>query len=200
MMLMASAQAATPVDSGWILQKLARPAPMRTDFVEMRSSRLLKTPLRISGEYRRPDNDTLVREVRQPYVETITIRDGQARIERSGRGARSFALSRAPQLAGMQASFGALLSGDVATVSNAFALATNGSREDWRMTMTPKEAAMKQHLTDITLYGRGAELRCIETRAVAGGEVQRTLLASAARSLPGAVDAIHVERVCHNGG
>lgn len=172
---------------------------MRTDFVEVRSSRLLKNPLRISGEYRRPDNDTLVREVRQPYQETTTIRDGQARIERDGRAARTFALSRAPQLAGMQASFGALLSGDAASVSRVFTLATSGSREDWRMALTPKETAMQQHLSDITLYGRGAELRCIETRAVTGGEVQRTLLASVARSLPANADQAHIERLCHHG-
>ena len=41
----------TAVDSGWILSKLAQPAPMRTSFVEVRSSRLLKNPLRLSGEY-----------------------------------------------------------------------------------------------------------------------------------------------------
>lgn len=172
---------------------------MRTDFVEVRSSHLLKNPLRISGEYRRPDDDTLVREVRQPYQETTTIRDGQARIERDGRAARTFALSRAPQLAGMQASFGALLSGDAASVSQVFTLATSGSREDWRLALTPKETAMQQHLSDITLYGRGAELRCIETRAVTGGEVQRTLLASAARSLPANADQTRIERLCHHG-
>ncbi|MDO5609772.1 MAG: fatty acyl CoA synthetase [Pseudomonadota bacterium] len=198
-MLMPGAQATTPVDSDWILQKLARPAPMRTDFVEVRSSRLLKNPLKISGEYRRPDNDTLVREVRQPYVETTTIRDGQARIERTGRSARTFALSRSPQLAGMQASFGALLSGDAASVSRVFAVASSGSREDWRLALTPKDAAMKAHLADITLYGRGAELRCIETRAAAGDEVQRTLLANAARSLPATADHARIESLCRSG-
>ena len=69
-------------DAGWILQKLARPAPMRTAFVELRGSAMLKAPLRIEGEYRRPDNDTLVREVRVPYVETTTLRKGEATIAR----------------------------------------------------------------------------------------------------------------------
>ncbi|WP_170156548.1 LolA-related protein [Solilutibacter pythonis] len=195
-----AASTTTPVDSDWILSKLARPAPMRTDFVELRSSRLLKNPLRISGEYRRPDDQTLVREVRAPYAETTTIKGGNARIVRGNGPARSFALTRAPQLAGLQSGFGALLSGDTAAIARVFALRTEGRREDWRMRMTPKDAAMKRHLQDITLYGRGAELRCIETRAVAGGEIQRTLLASAARALPAGADAARVERACHGGG
>ena len=87
------------VDAGWILSKLARPAPTRTDFVEVRGSALLKTPLRIEGQYRRPTSDTLVRDVRLPYAETTTIRNGEATIERDGK-ARTFSLSRAPELAG----------------------------------------------------------------------------------------------------
>ena len=55
---------ASAVDASWILARLARPAPTRTDFVELRGSPLLKAPLRIEGEYRRPDDDTLVRAVR----------------------------------------------------------------------------------------------------------------------------------------
>ena len=74
---------------------------MRTSFVEVRSSRLLKNPLRLYGEYRRPDTDTLVREVRAPYAETTTIRGDQATIARAGKSPRTFPMSRAPQLAGM---------------------------------------------------------------------------------------------------
>ena len=69
---------------------------MRTRFVELRESRLLKNPLRLSGEYRRPEDDVLVREVRAPYAETTTIAAGEATIERAGKSPRTFALSRAP--------------------------------------------------------------------------------------------------------
>ena len=43
-------------------------------------SALLKAPLRIEGEYQRPDGDTLVRQVRAPYAETTTLRQGEATI------------------------------------------------------------------------------------------------------------------------
>ena len=77
-----SSSPAAAIDAGWILSKIARPAPTHTDFVELRGSKLLKAPLRIEGQYSRPADDTLVRAVHAPYVETTTIRNGEARIER----------------------------------------------------------------------------------------------------------------------
>jgi hypothetical protein len=48
---------------------------------------------------------------------------------------------------------------------------------------------------DIVLHGRGAELRCIETRPVKG-DLQRTLLAGAARAAEGIVDAEALRALC----
>lgn len=195
----ARADAPATVETGWILSKLAQPAPTRTSFIEVRSSRLLKNPLRLSGEYRRPDEQTLVREVRTPYAETTTLRGDQASIARGGKPARTFSLSRAPQLAGMQAGFAALLRGDAVGIGRDFSLATRGTRAQWQMQMTPKQAALKQYVRDITLYGRGSELRCIETRTTRGDEVQRTLLASAARSVTASTSAAQLASLCQSG-
>jgi len=184
------------VDAGWILQKLARPAPTRTDFVELRDSKLLKQPLRLTGGYARPDADTLVREVRTPYAETTTIRAGEATIVRAGKSPRRFSLSRAPELAGLQASFGAMLSGDRATLEKFYRIAAAGTRQQWTMTLLPKEAPLAAKVRDITLYGRGAELRCIETRTAKSDEVQRTLLAGAARAADGVVAADALTALC----
>ena len=183
------------VDTTWILSKLERPAPMRTAFVEVRDSPLLKAPLRVSGEYRRPDTDTLVREVRAPYAETTTIRAGTVSIARPGKSTRTFSLSRAPELAGLGASFGALLSGDRPQLEQHYRLASHGSRQHWTLTLTPTDPAFKAKVRDITLYGRGAELRCIETTP-ASGEVQRTLLAGAARAADAASQAATIQTLC----
>lgn len=180
-----AADPGAPIDSDWVLRTLARPAPMRTNFVEIRSSRLLKEPLRLSGEYQRPDETTLVRQVRVPYAETTTITTdaagaSQATVARAGKSPRTFALSRVPELARLQASFGALLSGDRVALESHYDIHAEGSRRKWAMTLVPKAAPLSQKLRDITLYGRGIELRCIETRPVEG-DIQRTLLAGAAR-------------------
>jgi hypothetical protein len=189
---------AQAVDSGWILRALARPAPMRTDFVEVRGSALLKTPLRLVGEYRRPDADTLVREVRAPYRETTTLRAGEAVIARAGKAPRRFALSRVPELAGLQASFGALLAGDRAGIERDYTLLAQGTRTRWTLTLTPRERALAARVRAIVLYGQGAELRCIETRPVKG-DLQRTLLASAALAAKPDSDAAAIEALCRTG-
>src|SRR5690606_9214635 len=111
-----------------------------TPFVELRTSAVLKRPLRLSGEYRHPAPDTLVREVREPYAETTTIRNGQATIAREGRSPRSFALSRVPELAALQGSFGALLAGDRDALETLFALEAAGDAAGWTLTLRPRQA------------------------------------------------------------
>ncbi|MDR6841984.1 LolA-related protein [Pseudoxanthomonas sacheonensis] len=192
------AGAAVAVDAGWILQKLARPAPMRTAFVELRGSAMLKAPLRIEGEYQRPDQDTLVREVRSPYAETTTLRNGEATIVRAGKTPRKFSLSRVPELAGLQASFGALLSGDRGSLEKHYRLTPQGTRQRWTLVLAPLDAQMKGSVRDITLYGRGAELRCIETRPLKG-DLQRTLLAGAAKDAAKASSAEALAALCRVG-
>lgn len=182
------------VDSDWVLAKLVQPVPARTAFVELRGSKLLKKPLRLQGEYLRPDADTLVRQVSVPYAETTTIRAGEVEIARAGKPPRRFALARVPEMVALQASFGALLAGDRGALEQHYRLDTLGTRQRWTMTLTPKDANLQRKLQSITLYGRGAELRCIETQP-AQGEAQRTLLAGAARAAvnvaaPGALAAL----------
>ena len=167
---------------------------MRTQFVELRGSRLLKKPLRIEGEYARPAEDTLVREVRVPYAEVSTIRADKVTIAR-GKSSNTYPLSRAPQLAGLQDSFGALLAGDRARIERAFRLEAAGTRERWTLRMLPKDARMAGVVRDIVLHGRGAELRCIETQP-AKGDLQRTLLACAAVSAAGVDDAARLATLC----
>ena len=197
----APAEPVAAVDSGWILSKLARPAPTRTSFVELRGSALLKAPLRIEGEYLRPRQDTLVREVRSPYAETTTIRAGEVTISRGGK-ARRFSLSRAPELVGLQASFGALLEGDRRLLEQHYRVATEGTRQQWTMVLVPKDKALAAKVRDITLRGRGAELRCIETQSVATkktpAELQRTLLAGAARAAGSGSTPQQLAALCHN--
>jgi hypothetical protein len=189
---------AARVDADWILARLARPAPTRTAFVELRGSALLKAPLRIEGEYQRPREDTLVREVRAPYAETTTIRAGEVRIVRAGKSPRTFSLSRAPELGGLQASFGAMLAGDRRLLEQHYRIAVDGTRERWTLTLTPKQAALAAKLRTVVLRGRGAELRCIDTTPVKG-DPQRTLLAGAARAAHGISDIGTIAGLCHNG-
>ena len=183
------------VDAGWILPRLERPVPSTTPFLELRESPLLASPLRVSGEYRRPVADVLVRIVHAPHPETTTLRDDAIEIERGGK-VRRFPLSRAPELAGLRAGFGALLAGDHATLARHFAVDADGTRADWTLSLVPTEAALAAKLRGIVLHGHGSEVRCIETQPVEGS-LQRTLLAGAAVDAAGLADADALVALCH---
>ncbi len=188
-----------PVDATWILGRLARPAPASTGFLELRGSATLKAPLRVEGEYRRPDEATFVRHVRSPYLETTTIADGRATILRERRAPRSFALSRAPELQDLQASFGALLGGDHASLQRQYRLQAKGTRQRWTLEMVPREAGLAERVRSITLHGRDGELRCIETRPAGTAPVQRTLLAGAALAAATVEEEPALIALCHDG-
>ncbi|MFT4247250.1 MAG: hypothetical protein QM581_04305 [Pseudomonas sp.] len=192
------AAAADGLDATAIVRALARPAPSATAFVELRGSALLRQPLRVSGEYRRPDADTLVREVRAPYRETTTIRGGQATIEREGKPAQRFELARVPELAGLQASFSALLAGDVAALQHQYRVQASGDPRAWTLNLQPQDAALARRVRQVTLHGVGDELRCIETLP-ARGDAQRTLLGGAAQAAAPALDAAALQALCRGG-
>lgn len=187
---------ASTIDARWVLQQLAQPAPSQTTFVELRGSALLKEPLRVSGSYRRPDATTLVREVQRPYQETTTIADGKVSIARDGKPPRVFALSRVPELADLQQSFGALLAGDQTALEQRYQLSVRGSAQQWVLSLLPRDASLAKRVRGITLHGAGNELRCIET-APAKGDLQRTLMGSAAAAGDGVVDAAALATLCH---
>nr|WP_193552920.1 MULTISPECIES: LolA-related protein [Xanthomonas] len=187
------------LDVGQVLQRLARPVPASTEFVELRGSALLKTPLRVQGHYRRPDAQTLVREVSAPYRETTTLRGDEGVLEREGKAPRKFALSRVPELAGLKSGFGALLSGDRALLEQHYRLSGQGTAQAWQLTLQPKDAAVAKQVRELRLYGSNDELRCIES-IPAKGDAQRTLLAGAARAAASVNDAAALTTLCHGPG
>ncbi|MGY0561537.1 LolA-related protein [Luteimonas sp. A277] len=196
---MAQAVKADPIDSGQILRQMAQPtAAVSTPFVELRESELLDAPLKISGEYRRLEGNSLVREVRSPYAETTTLKDGRATVERAGRSPRSFSLARAPELAGLQDTFGALLAGDREVLEENFAVGAWGAVDGWTMTMAPRDRALARRVQGITLFGANDELRCIETLGT-DDSLQRTLLGSAAVAAAEVDTAEGFERLCRSG-
>jgi hypothetical protein len=104
-------------------------------------------------------------------------------------------LSRSPELQGLQASFGALLSGDRAELERHYTIAAQGTHGAWTLALVPRDRTLAAKVRDIHLHGRGAELRCIETRPVKG-DLQRTLLAGAARDARGITDAAALAALC----
>ncbi|ATB60512.1 putative secreted protein, xanthomonadin biosynthesis [Xanthomonas citri pv. fuscans] len=170
-----------------------RTSPMTTDAARA------ATPLRVEGHYRRPDAQTLVREVSAPYRETTTLTGDEGVLEREGKSPRRFSLSRVPELAGLKSGLGALLSGDRALLEQHYRVSGQGQPQAWQLTLQPKDAAVARQVHELRLYGRNDELRCIES-VPARGDMQRTLLGAAAREATGIIDASALTTLCHGSG
>lgn len=190
----AAPEAGARVDA--LLAQLARPAPSRLDFVEIRASALLDTPVRATGTLEHPDADTLVRAVRTPSPERTTIRGERVEIEREGRGTRRFALDRAPQLAGLLASFRAIVGGDGSLLERYYDARVDGRLEGrWLLTLTPREPALAEHVAWVALHGEGDAPLCLELEQRGeGGSMM--LLGAAAAAAAGVDDGEALTRLC----
>lgn len=162
-----------------LLRQISQPVPAATVFVEQRSSALLDEPLLLRGRLSRPDADTLLRQVEQPWLERTTISDGQVLVEREGQAPRRFSLRRAPELEALLASFHGLLSGDQALLERHYRLQLVRDGEQWQLTLTPRAQRLARRVDAVQLRGRAGELRCMAI-IEGDGDRSRMLLGEAA--------------------
>ncbi|HHW4678326.1 MAG TPA: LolA-related protein [Xylella sp.] len=172
----------------WILKTLAHPVSVSIPFLELHSSALLKGRLRVQGDYRWLDAQTLVREVTVPYHEVTTLHNGEVILERDGKALRRFDLSHTPELTGLYTGFSALLSGNRALLERNFRVRAEGTQALWQLYLVPLDATLAQQVREVRLYGHGTSLSCME-RVSIRGDVQRTLLAGAVQG------AAHVDNM-----
>lgn len=193
--LAAVAMASEPtLDS--ILQRLARPAPSSTSFIEARFSALLSRPLVVSGELQYLGPGSLVRIVEKPYRERAAIRGDTVTLQRGDGPPQHFSLDEAPQMRSLVASFSALLAGDIAALRRTFALDLHGSQSEWTIGLTPLDPRVHASIRSILVSGSGGEPRCLTTFQ-ANDDVDLMLLANAARGpIPAKPDRDWFEARC----
>lgn len=157
--------AATPLraadpDLDALLARLVRPAPDATSFVEVRYSSLLDEPIVVSGVLEHRTDGALVRRVESPDQEVTELQGENVTVTREGGTPRRFSLDRAPELRGMLASFGALLTGDRNLLEQYFNVELNESAARWEITLTPRDKKLKQRLSSIVVNGAMDRPRC----------------------------------------
>jgi hypothetical protein len=163
--VMVLALAATPLqaadpDLDALLARLARPAPDSTSFVEVRYSSLLDQPIVVSGVLEHRTDGALVRRVESPHQEVTELQGENVTVTRAGSKPRQFSLDRAPELRGMLASFGALLTGDRRMLEQYFEVELQEPGARWEMTLTPRQDKLKRRLSRIVVNGAADRPRC----------------------------------------
>ena len=183
------------IDAAALVAGMKREAPARTRYTEVRFSGLLDRPLILRGELEYLGPERLAKTVDKPYRERTTVENGQASVQRGDKPARAFSLSQAPELEGFLRGFAALLGGDAASLQRDFELVASGTREAWRLRLTPRDARLAKRISAIEVDGAGSDARCFHTRE-GDGDVNVLLVETLAdadvpnRPTPPMIDAI----------
>jgi len=183
-----------------LLDRLARPAPETTPFVEVRYSALLTEPLVVAGELEHRDDGALVRRVQEPYRETTTLLGENVTVERDGSRPRRFSLDRAPELRGILNSFGAMLKGDRATLEQHFEIASSESGNAWHIDLVPRGDRLRARLARVRVDGHANRANCM-TMEEPDGDATVMLIGVADRTkLPSPMEREQLQSWCVRAG
>ena len=163
----------------------------------MRYSALVAAPLVASGELEHREDGALVRRVTSPYRETTILRGENVVLEREGSRPRSFSLDRAPELRGMLASFGALLTGDRTMLDRYFSRTTRGNDAGWRIELRPVDAALLKRLALVQVDGAQDRARCFTLTEPDGDASVMALGVADRAALPASLAREALDRWCN---
>ncbi|MEP6483643.1 MAG: LolA-related protein [Rudaea sp.] len=193
----ANPPSALPADAAALIANLARPAPASTPYTEVHFARMLREPLTLHGQLDYNGADKLGKRVDSPYKETTTIADGNATIEREGRGSKTFSLDRAPELQGLLASFSALLGGDAETMNRYYVVSEKSDANAWTLTLEPRSSSLARHLKSVVIDGAAKEPRCF-TMLQGDGDASVMLLGDlSTAALPKPITRAALDTLCH---
>ena len=175
-LLAATAASANGQDLTRLLAEFGSQRERHARFVERRFSALSKSPLQSSGTLTFRAPDFLHKVTLAPQRESVQI-EGQrvtVRADALGTAPQTFNLSDAPPLAALIDSLRATLSGDLAALRRNFEIDYAPGGKEWRMTLTPRERAVREAVAKIDLRGAGPDIATIE---IVDGAGDLTLLA-----------------------
>lgn len=191
--------APAPDRAAALVRGLARPAPARTAYIEVRFIGMLDRPLVLRGEMAWLGGTRLTRSVVSPYPETTTIDGDSATLQRGSGAPRHFTLDHAPELKDLLGGFVALLSGNAAALQKTFTLHAYGNSAAWTLDLAPRSAAVARRIRDISIDGAGTAMRCMRVDQ-ADGDTSFTLLGALGDApLPAALTPAALATLCAGG-
>jgi hypothetical protein len=150
-----------------LMRELASVPERHATFEETKQIALLNGPLVRRGtlDYVAPGRLTM--RVESPYFERLDISGDELVIERRS-GVSRVTLSSQPALAAWVESLRATLAGDGAALQARFAVAVDGTAAQWRLDLTPRDAALRATVARVAIAGRGADVVRFEVEETKG--------------------------------
>lgn len=163
---------------------LSRVRVIHSGFTEEKRLAGLDSPLFVTGTLRYVAPAYLEKRIEHPIQETVQVDGGRLRYSRSADGVdRILGLDDAPELRGLVEAVRGTLAGDLPALQRHYHVAYAAVAPGWRLTLTPRDAAVAALVGRMRIDGQGAELRMVET-VEANGDVSTMTLGPDMEILP----------------
>ena len=159
-----------------LMRELAEVPAAQARFTEIRDMSVLQKPLLLSGRlaYVRPGR--IERHVLAPYDEKTVISGGRVTVEnRSRNTSRTFSLDSAPAAYALVESLRATLAGDLDALQRHYSVDLKGRRDDWILTLVPRDATVTSLVSSVTLAGSRARVLRFDVREAGGDRSTMTI-------------------------
>ena len=159
-----------------LMREFAQVPAAQARFTEVKHMSVLQNPLTLSGRlaYVRPDR--IERHVLVPYDERTVVSGDRVTVEnRSRNTSKTFSLESAPGAYALAESLRATLAGDLAALERHYSLELKGSRDDWTLTLTPREPAVASLVQSVLIAGNQARILRFDVKEANGDHSTMTI-------------------------
>ena len=138
-------------------------------YEETHVSQILTEPLLSKGTLSFTPPSRLEKHVFSPYEEWYVIEGDSLLWKDTVNGTtKELSLEDYPILLSFVEGFRAVLAGDLSTLKNWFALDLSGSKNNWNLTLTPRDEEIRQFVAAIRFAGKEDKITRIEIREASG--------------------------------
>lgn len=146
------------------LSILLAATPHQVEFTETRHSWLLEEPMTLEGRMAYEPPDRLVRSIRSPSQRNMTLTSEFAIVSGPGGKERRINIASQPALQIYALALRGLLSGNLPSLEDAFAISIEGDAPGWRLTLVPREKETRRHLEEVDVSGEQSRILRIVVR------------------------------------
>jgi len=144
-----------------LMAELAQVQTSEARYSEVRHVAMLQRPLELSGTLRYTRPARIEKLQTRPFRELVRVDEDTLTLERDGK-TRSVVLRNVPLVGALVESLRATLAGDATELERLYHVSMDGSREGWRLKLTPREIEVAGIVREINISGAGARVGRIE--------------------------------------
>ena len=165
-LLLALGGTASAADAPWcltaLMSQLHAVQHASAHFTERKYAAILTQPIESTGTLSYTAPGSLEKRTLTPKPESIVLHDDQLSGTQPDGTPFDLWLSDHPEIGALVEGVRSTMAGDEATLGRYYAIALEGAPDDWHLSLTPLDRAVRDKVDAIRIDGAGTELRRIQ--------------------------------------